>query len=184
MGQLDAGTADTLATRRLLLRRFRAPDASALAAYRSDATVARYQGWSAPVSVEEARDMVDEFAGGDPQRPGWFQYALEQTADHVLVGDLGVRLDDNLRQADVGITVATEHQGRGLATEALRRVLDHLFGRRGLHKVSAECDARNGASAALLRRLGFRQEGRRRSHTWIKGEWTDDLLFGLLAADR
>jgi len=29
--------------------------------------------------------------------------------------------------------------------------------------------------------VGFLQEGRRRDFTWIKGEWTDDLLFGLLA---
>jgi RimJ/RimL family protein N-acetyltransferase len=86
-------------------------------------------------------------------------------------------------QADVGCTVATEHQGRGYATEALTAVVGHLLIRRGLHKVSAECDARNIASAALLRRVGFRQEGLRREHTWIKGEWTDDLLFGLLARE-
>jgi aminoglycoside 6'-N-acetyltransferase len=35
-----------------------------------------------------------------------------------------------------------------------------------------------------LERVGFRREGLRRSHTWIKGEWTDDLEFGLLATDR
>jgi aminoglycoside 6'-N-acetyltransferase len=52
-----------------------------------------------------------------------------------------------------------------------------------VRRVSAECDARNAASARLLARLGFRAEGRRVEHTWIKGEWTDDLLFGLLARD-
>ncbi len=50
-----------------------------------------------------------------------------------------------------------------------------------MRRLAAECDARNVASAALLRRLGFTLEGRRRAHTWIKGEWTDDLVFGLLA---
>src|SRR3954453_12017790 len=48
-------------------------------------------------------------------------------------------------------------------------------------RISAECDARNLRSARLLARVGFHQEGRRRANTWIKGEWTDDLLFGLLA---
>jgi RimJ/RimL family protein N-acetyltransferase len=52
-----------------------------------------------------------------------------------------------------------------------------------VHKVSAECDARNEASARLLARVGFTREGLRREHTWLKGEWTDDLLFGLLARD-
>jgi RimJ/RimL family protein N-acetyltransferase len=49
--------------------------------------------------------------------------------------------------------------------------------------VSAECDARNTASARLLERAGFTCEGRLRSHTWIKNEWTDDLLYGLLAEE-
>lgn len=62
-------------------------------------------------------------------------------------------------------------------------MLDHLFGERGLCRVSADCDARNLASTRLLTRLGFRPEGHRIAHTWLKGEWTDDLLFGLLATD-
>lgn len=174
----------TLSTPRLRLRRFHAADAPVLAAYRSDVDVARYQSWSAPVPSDEATALVAGFAAGDPRRPGWFQYAAERIVDHQLVGDIGVRLDDNLRQADIGFTLAPAHQGRGYATEAAGRLLDHLFADRGLHKVSAECDARNTASAALLRRLGFRQEGHLRAHTWIKGEWTDDLLFGLLTTDR
>ena len=62
-------------------------------------------------------------------------------------------------------------------------MLDRVFAA-GVRRVSAECDARNTASARLLERLGFGLEGHRRGHTWIKGEWTDDLLFGLLAEDR
>jgi aminoglycoside 6'-N-acetyltransferase len=173
-----------LTTRRLVLRRFRADDGSALAAYRSDPVVARYQSWTAPVAEAEAADLVDAFAAGDTREPGWFQYAVERTCDHILIGDVGVLLHDNLRQADIGFTIAAAEQGRGYATEALHRLVAHLFTDRGLHKISAGCDARNTASAALLRRLGFHQEGRLRAHTWIKGEWTDDLLFGLLAADR
>ena len=67
--------------------------------------------------------------------------------------------------------------------EAVRAVLDHAFRVQGLHKVSAECDARNTASARLLERTGFTREGLLRRHTWIKGEWTDDLLYGLLEVD-
>jgi RimJ/RimL family protein N-acetyltransferase len=36
-------------------------------------------------------------------------------------------------------------------------------------------------SVRLLLRIGFRQEGYRVANTWIKDEWTDDVLFGLLA---
>ncbi|MGW1199598.1 GNAT family N-acetyltransferase [Streptomyces sp. NPDC002536] len=173
-----------LETPRLVLRRFRPEDAAALAAYRSDPLVARYQGWTAPVPYDAALRAVHGFAEGSPDRPGWFQYAVELAAEGCLVGDVGVCLHENLMQAEIGFTLATERQGHGYAAEAVRAVLADLFERRGLHRVSAECDARNARSARLLQRLGFTQEGVRRRATWIKGEWTDDMLFGLLASDR
>ncbi|MEU3792927.1 GNAT family protein [Streptomyces fructofermentans] len=173
-----------LETPRLVLRRFRAEDAAPLAAYRSDPQVARYQGWTAPLPPGTAERTVRDFASGSPDEPGWFQYAVELKADRGLVGDVGLRLHENLMQADLGFTLARDRQGLGYAGEAVRAVLDDVFGRRGLHRVSAECDARNDRSARLLRRLGFVQEGLRRQASWIKGEWTDDLLFGLLAHDR
>lgn len=170
-----------LTTERLVLRPFTAADAPAFAAYRSDPDVARYQGWAAPFPLAQAEEFVREVGAADPTEPGWFQYAVE--ADGVLVGDVGVGLHDNRMQAEVGYTLATAHQGRGYATEAVRRVLAHLFDERGLHRVAAECDARNERSARLLTRLGFRQEGHRVRSTWAKGEWTDDLLFGLLGTE-
>jgi RimJ/RimL family protein N-acetyltransferase len=172
-----------LRTERLVLRRFRPDDAEMLRDYRSDPAVARYQSWSAPVDPADAARLAGEFAAGDARHPGWFQYAIALGCDEHLIGDLGVRLHDNLRQAELGFTLAPAQQGHGYATEAVAAVVDHLFTRRRLHRISAECDARNLASAALLRRVGFRHEGLRREHTWIKGEWTDDLLFGLLSRE-
>ncbi|MFC6090662.1 GNAT family N-acetyltransferase [Saccharothrix lopnurensis] len=166
---------------RVLLRPFAATDAPAVAAYRSDPHVARYQGWDVPFSLVQAEEFVREVAGLDPAEPGWFQFAVEVGGK--LVGDVGVNLHHNRMQAEIGYTLAAAHQGLGYATEAVRRLLEHLFDERGLHRVAAECDARNGPSARLLTRLGFRQEGHRVRSTWAKGEWTDDLLFGLLAEE-
>ena len=171
----------SIRTARLVLRRFRSADARSLARYRSAPEVARFQSWEAPVTPGAAAVLVDSYARGDLGRPGWFQYAI--TFDDRLVGDLGVRREEDLRLAEIGITIDPAHQHRGYAAEALAAVLAHLFDERGLHKVSAECDARNAPSAALLRRVGFVEEGCRRANTWMKGEWTDDLLFGLLATD-
>jgi len=170
-----------LSTRRLELRCFRAEDAAVFAAYRSDPEVARYQSWDAPVSLSDATALIAEFGAGDPRSPGWFQYAVELRAESALIGDVGVNLHGNRMQAEIGFSIAPAYQGHGYATEALLCVLDHLFAGEGLRRVSAECDARNLRSARLLERVGFRREGHRVANTWIKGEWTDDLLFGLLA---
>jgi len=165
-----------ITTERLVLRRFRAADQPVLSAYRSDPAIARYQGWGPETSAAE-------LARGEPDEPGWFQYAIERAEDHALIGDLGVNTHENRMQAEIGCTLAGAYHGQGYATEAVRGILGHLFGVRGLHKVSATCDARNTASARVLTRVGFTREGPRRSHAWTLGEWTDDLLFGLLETE-
>ena len=66
-------------------------------------------------------------------------------------------LDDQPATYEVGITFAQGFQGRGLATEALARVLEFLFHDQNAHRVVAFCDTRNAAVARLLRRLTFRQ---------------------------
>ncbi|MEU1630637.1 GNAT family protein [Streptomyces sp. NPDC020096] len=170
-------------TERLVLRRFRIEDAAPMAAYRNDPDIARYQAWPSPLTPEAAIDQSRVYSEQDPERPGWFQYAIELKADRSMVGDLGVNLHDNRLQADLGYTLAPALHCQGYATEAVRAVLGHLF-RRGLHRVSAECDARNTPSARLLERVGFDLEGRRPEFTLHinTGEWTDTLLYGLLAS--
>lgn len=92
-------------------------------------------------------------------------------------------LHQNLMQAEIGFTLDRRYQGQGYATEAVRAMLEFLFADGRLRRISAECDARNAPSARLLERVGFQREGLRRQQTWAKGEWTDELLFGILAAE-
>jgi RimJ/RimL family protein N-acetyltransferase len=149
-----------LTTERLVLRRFRPADAETLADYRSDPEVARYQSWDPPVPLDRARELVAVLSAGEPDRPGWFQYAIERTADHTHIGDVGVNLHDDRTRAEIGFTLARAYQRQGYAAEAVGAVLHRLFTVQGLHQVSAECDARNVASARLLERLGFIAQGR------------------------
>src|SRR5690349_17291016 len=107
-----------MATERLILRRFRASDAATLSEYRSDPDVARYQSWDAPFPPAKADVAVRNFAASSPDQPGWFQYAIEHTAERVLIGDVAVRLHDNLKQAEIGFTLSMKYQKQGLATEA------------------------------------------------------------------
>ena len=172
-----------LETERLLLRRFGPGDATALAAYRSDPNVSRYQAWNSPVPLAQARLLVADFAAGKPRSEGWFQYAVERKSRPGLIGDVGVFRQDAGRQAEIGFSFAVEHQGHGYATEAVRRIVEHLLVEEGLHRVTADCDARNDRSARLLERVGFRREGHLLASTWMKGEWTDDLIFGVLASE-
>jgi aminoglycoside 6'-N-acetyltransferase len=172
-----------LQTKRLVLRRFGPGDARAFAAYRSNPDVARYQAWDAPYSLAKAERFVAEQAKANPRDDGWFQYAVERNDQPGLLGDVGVRRSDEGRQAELGFTFAPEHQGHGYAREAVTRVIEFLLVEEGLHRLMADADARNVRSVRLLERVGFRREGHLVASTWAKGEWTDDLLFGLLAIE-
>lgn len=72
---------------------------------------------------------------------------------------------------------------RGYTFEAARLALDFAFVDLKLHRIEASCLPENQASAALLRKLGFREEGRARDYLRIAGEWRDHLLFGLIRKD-
>jgi len=167
---------------RVVLRRFRPADVGRFVAYRSSARVARFQSWDAPYPRAAGERFIRQMMRQHPDTAGeWFQFAVALSPAGPLIGDCAAlpRADDP-RQCEIGFTIAGEHQGHGYATEAARLLVGYLFAARGKHRITASCDARNTASAAVLERLGMRREGHLRESTWAKGEWTDDLLYGLL----
>ena len=84
------------------------------------------------------------------------------------------------RQGEIGFAFHPDAQGRGYASEAATAVLELAFGLLGLHRVYGRTDARNVASAALMRRLGMRQEAHLRENEIFKGAWGDELVFAVL----
>ena len=142
--------------RRVLVRRFRPEDVAEFAAYRSHAAVARYQSWDAPYTPDEGKRFVRQMMTAHPDTPGeWFQFAVALRATGQMIGDCAAmtRADDP-RQCEIGFTIAPRYQGRGYATEAVRLLMGYLFAR-GKHRITACCDPRNTASAALLERLAI-----------------------------
>ena len=111
----------------------------------------------------------------------WFQMAIELAEAGPLVGDLGLHtLADRPGQAEIGFTLAREHQGKGYATEAVNRLLDYVFGVLGKHRVIAVTDARNAPAARVLERVGMRREGHFVENIWFKGGWGDEYEYAML----
>lgn len=172
-------------TPRLILRAFRPEDAAAFSAYRSEPEVARFQGWSAPYSLEQAQEFVTEMMQAVPGTPGqWYQIAMEEKASGQVIGDVAFHIEANSpQQAILGITLAGSAQGKGYATEAMQRLLQFLFEDLELHRVSAYIDVDNPASYQLVERLGFRREGHFIENTWFKGAWGSEYFYALLARE-
>lgn len=172
-----------LRTPRLELRLLAGRDVDAFVRYRNVPDVARYQDWELPYTTEMGRAVAADVGRlGGPTRGEWVQLAIDRAG--VLVGDLAVWVDQAGELAMIGYTVAPEHQGHAYAVEAAEALIDWLFERIGVHRISATLDPRNMASARVLERCGFEYVGTARSSAFVRGEWADDTRFSLLADDR
>lgn len=79
--------------------------------------------------------------------------------------------------AEIGFTFHPDHHGDGFASEAAAELLRLGFGGLGLHRIIGRCDARNTPSAVL----GMWHEAHFRVNECIKGGWTDEYVYALLA---
>ncbi len=171
----------TLETDRLILRHFTDADLVPFMAYRNDPDVARYQGWEG-ISEAEAHAFIAEQKLVQPGVPGqWFQIAIALKEMGMLAGDCALKINEHdERQAEIGYTLARAYQGKGIAAEAVSRILYYAFRTLELHRVIAITDCENTASIALLERLGMRREGHFIQNVWFKGKWADEYLYAIL----
>jgi RimJ/RimL family protein N-acetyltransferase len=171
-----------LLTERLRLRPFTAEDLPMFVAYRARPEVAAYQGWNEDFAMADAEEFFAEQRKVSFGQPGaWMQLAIEDRDNGALCGDCAVHLrDDQPGMAELGITLSPDHQGRGIANEALAAVVDRLFSEEKLHRIYAETDDRNEAVHRVFERLGFRCEARLVEADWFKEEWTTVRVFALL----
>jgi len=100
---------------------------------------------------------------------------------HRFVGEVTFFLvNTEHRLGEIGFVFQPEFQGRGYAAEASAELLRLGFESLGLYRIIGRLDARNNASANLLKRLGLRQEAHFVRNEKIKGEWTDEAVFAML----
>jgi RimJ/RimL family protein N-acetyltransferase len=171
-----------LETDRLFIRPFRDSDLASFLAYRDDPEVAKYQGWSVPYTLEQGQCFIDFMKNADPGQVGeWYQAAIELKDEGEMIGDVAHFLMKNdPQQAYLGYTIARSYWGRGLATEAMLRLLAYLFDELELHRVVAETDVENASSIHLLERLGFRRESHLVENVWFKGVYASEYHYALL----
>jgi 8-oxo-dGTP diphosphatase len=87
----------------------------------------------------------------------------------VLVGVVGLTLDRASRTGRLGYWVGRRFWGHGVATEAAGRLVRWALANLDMDRVTAAVATDNPASAAVLRRIGFRQTGEGTGHSVARG---------------
>jgi RimJ/RimL family protein N-acetyltransferase len=84
---------------------------------------------------------------------------------------------------EIGYLVHPKYQRKGYASECGLQLLRLGFDGLKLHRIIGRCDARNVGSAGVLAGLGMRLEAHLVQNEFLKGEWTDELVYAMLATE-
>jgi len=114
-------------------------------------------------------------------------FAVE--ADGRLLGDIQARCSDQAMPPgvwEIGIDLwDPADRGRGLGSEAVRLLVEHVFEHEGAHRVQATTDVENTAMRRSLDRCGFAFEGILRSFMPVAdGPPRDHAMYARTTDDR
>ena len=182
-GAAPGFTPVVLRTPRLTLRFLTKGDEPALYAIFSDPAVMRYWAttpWTALAQAEaNLTQVLLDYGTGSALRLG-----IVIDGDDALAGTCTIfGIHRTNRRAEIGYALAQRYWGHGYMQEALGVFLAYAFGPLDLHRIEADIDPRNAASARTLERQGFRQEGLLRERWIVDSEVSDSALYGLLARE-
>lgn len=172
-----------LTTKRLILRPLVLADARFLFEVGSREDVSRPAGFPRTRTLAASRARVRRTIAacrkGEP-KPLSFSILLKPRRS--WVGNMSLSWP-HAGIGQLGYLVHPDHQGRGYATEAARKVVDTAFARFGAHRVQATCWVKNRGSARVLRKAGLRREGTLRGYLKRSGEVRDEYIWGMTRAD-
>jgi RimJ/RimL family protein N-acetyltransferase len=162
-------------TRRLVLRPVRVDDALAIHELYSNAEVCEFLDILPYEREEQAREHVRRWArlaaAGRQSR-----CAIE--LDGKVIGTCGLySIERHQNRATLGCDLHPDYWTRGIMTEALTEFLAQCFGAWSFTRIQALVLPGNRASIALLRGLGFAEEGLLRSYEIWEGRGEVDLMM-------
>ena len=168
-----------LETERLILRAPEISDAQAYTAIHNSEFVLRYNAMQ-PITPER---MERRFADPEYCQNTLF---LEEKTHGTLLGAIFLEEDDlryGVASKSLSYFIAQDYARKGYMKEAMGALITHLFQSKGLECISCRVFAPNTASRALLKSLGFRENGVIpycvKGYT---GEIFDDVIHSLFPA--
>lgn len=105
--------------------------------------------------------------------------------EHNHIGNVSLQRISSVDQsADFGIIIGDKrYWGSGVGFLASKMLFFHGFQKLNLRRIWCSTAKTNRGMIALANKLGMVQEGVRRQHLYLEGEWVDLIEFGLLRSE-
>jgi RimJ/RimL family protein N-acetyltransferase len=172
-----------ITTERLILRPFTSDDLDDLYAYQSRADVVRFLYWGVR-GKDEIAEVLERRMGMTTLEKEEDILVLAVELSGTVIGDVNLSWRSVEHQtAEFGFVFNPEFHGRGYASEAAVEMLKLGFDTMGLHRIIGRADGRNTASARLMEKLGLRREAHFVRNEFVKDEWTDEVVYAMLASE-
>lgn len=172
-------------TDRLILRRFTAADeADAFRYWAGDPLVQTMYGEPTHETLEAVRTLLERYSAAY-EREDVYRWAIDLKGANSCIGQVAYFLVDTKNHfAEIEYCIGRPFQGAGLATEATKAVIDHGFGRIGLHKVQICHKASNDKSRRVIEKCGFKHEGSLRDYFFVDGRYEDRVYYSMLESEH
>lgn len=172
-----------LETEHLILRGMKVSDAADMYAYAKLPAVSEYLLWSPHEDIRHTTDYLTyvsrRYRTGD-----FFDWAIVDKQSGHMIGTCGFtsfRFESDV--GEIGYVLNPAYQGRGLATEAVRRIMRFGFEELQLHRIEARFMEGNVRSLRMMERVGMRLEGYARESMKVKGRWRTIGTCAILASE-
>lgn len=118
----------------------------------------------------------------DIYETGQLRFMIDHISDNVTIGTIDLfDFDPFHKRAGIGILIAIEsYRRRGLASQALRCLIDYCFGTLQLHQLYCNILANNCDSMELFRKQGFLQTGIKKDWHSTSDGFLDEYIFQLI----
>jgi len=171
----------TLTTERLTLRRMKPVDALDMYEYASLPSVTEFLLWDPHKCLDQTKDYL-HYIQRSYRAGNFYDWAVILNDERKMIGTCGfTTLDFPNNSVEVGYVINPKYHNRGVATEALMRVVDFAFMELNAHRVEAKYMVGNEASRRVMEKCGMSFEGVHRSSMYVKGKYRDIGICSILS---
>ncbi|SEO85725.1 Protein N-acetyltransferase, RimJ/RimL family [Halogranum amylolyticum] len=166
---------------RLTLRAIDRDDASFFERWHNDPRVRVPLGMDAPRNETQVEESFENWFESDESVNLLVCLADEDSGsdDPEPIGAVSAKQIQYTRP-ELSYWVAPDSQGQGYAAEALELLVGYVFETYAVNGLWAQAFEYNDASWELLESLGFSREGTMRGHRFVRGDYEDVVVYGLL----
>ena len=172
-----------LKTKRLILRKMLVADTADMYDYACRQDVTKYLTWNPHPDRAYTKQYL-QYLGSRYAVGMFYDWAVIYEPDHKMVGTCGfTSFNCSSDSAEVGYVLNPDYWGKGIAVEALLRVLQFGFEELKLHRIEAKFIEENKPSLRVMEKVGMTFEGIQREAMLIKGAYANVGVCAILASE-